>query len=75
MSQIPETTMEFDVDQMAPLPDVTDMETLIMVVGIVLLRQLFEFFGKQIPDTATGWRAGLRRLFKTLAIYTTNKEA
>lgn len=52
---------------------VQDTETLIVVVGIVLLRQLFEFAGKQIPDTATGVMGGLRRLFKTLAIYTTNK--
>ena len=62
------------MDNIATMPEVTDAETLILVVGIVLLRQFFEFVGKQIPDTATGWRAGLRRLFKTMAIYTTNKE-
>ncbi len=55
-----------------PQPD--SLEALIVMVGIVLARQLFEFAGKQIPDSATGWRAGLRRLFKTLAIYTSNKE-
>lgn len=59
---------------MEDIANVPDMESLIVVIGIVLLRQLFEFAGKQIPDTATGWRAGLRRLFKTMAIYTSNKE-
>lgn len=59
---------------MQDIVNVPDMESLIVVIGIVLLRQLFEFAGKQIPDTATGWRAGLRRLFKTMAIYTSNKE-
>lgn len=70
----PETTTEFNVETIATMPEVTDAESLIIVVGIVILRQLFEFAGKQIPDTATGWKAGLRRLFKTLAIYTPNKE-
>ncbi|MGI9485421.1 MAG: hypothetical protein ACR2RF_05975 [Geminicoccaceae bacterium] len=62
------------METIATMPEITDAESLILVIGIVLLRQLFEFAGKQIPDTATGWRAGLRRLFKTMAIYTTNKE-
>lgn len=66
--------METILENIATVPEVTDVESLIVVVGIILLRQLFEFAGKQIPDTATGWRAGLRRLFKTMAIYTTNKE-
>lgn len=63
------------MQDIANVPEVTDIESLIVVIGIVLLRQLFEFAGKQIPDTATGWKAGLRRLFKTMAIYTPNKES
>ncbi|MDX2318309.1 MAG: hypothetical protein QNK44_07890 [Hyphomicrobiaceae bacterium] len=62
------------MENMSTLPDVNDTESLIVVVGVVLLRQLFEFAGKQIPDTAIGWKAGLRKLFKILAIYTPNKE-
>ncbi len=58
--------------ELIPQPD--SLEALIVVAGVVLLRQLFEFAGKQILDSATGWRAGLRRLFKTLAVYTSNKE-
>ncbi len=45
-----------------------------MVVGLALFRQLCEYTGKQIPDSATGWRAGLRRLFKVLALSISNKE-
>lgn len=50
------------------------LEEMIVLVGLVVARQVFELIAKQIPDSATGWRAGVRRLFKTLALYTTNKE-
>lgn len=45
-----------------------------LMVGLIAARQLVEMVGKQIPDTATGWQAGLRRVCKTLALYVPNKE-
>ena len=63
------------MEDIAIVPDASTLEGTIVIIGLIVLRQLFEFAGKQIPDTATGWKAGLRRLFKTMAIYTPNKEA
>ena len=50
------------------------MEELVVVAGLVIARQICEIIAKQIPDSATGWRAGVRKLFRTLALHVTNKE-
>ena len=51
-----------------------ETETAIVAIGLIIARQLFEMAAKAIPDTETGWRGGLRKLFKTLALYIPNKE-
>ena len=49
------------------------METAIVAIGLIVFRQVCELIAKTIPDHASGWRAGVRRLFKALALYIPNK--
>lgn len=45
------------------------------IAGAVLaVRQIVVIIAKTIPDSATGWRAGLRRLCKVLALYVPNQQ-
>ena len=62
------------METLTAAPDTSTLEGVIVVVGLIIARQACEILAKQIPDSATGWRAGVRRLFKTLALYTSNKE-
>lgn len=52
----------------------TATDAAIVAVGLIVVRQLLEMAAKAIPDTETGWKAGARKLFKTLALYIPNKE-
>lgn len=61
---------------MAPsvMDQATSWENLIVIAGLLVIRQICEIVAKQIPDSATGWQAGVRMLFRTLALHVTNKE-
>ena len=52
----------------------TATDAIIVTIGVFVARQLLEMAAKAIPDNATGWKAGARKLFKTLALYIPNKE-
>ena len=49
------------------------LEAMIVALGLIIFRQVCEMIAKEIPDKATGWQAGVRKLFKTLALYRPNK--
>ena len=62
------------MEDMTTMPDAMTLEGAIVVIGLIILRQVFEIIAKEIPDSATGVMGGLRKLFRVLALHVTNKE-
>ena len=54
--------------------ETTTTDAAVVALILVILRQLFEVLAKAIPDTESGWKGIVRKVFKSLALYIPNKQ-
>ena len=52
----------------------TALDAALYALVLVAARQVCEMIAKSIPDSEVGWKAAVRRLFRTLALHIPNKE-